>query len=312
MHTLELRIYGDIDVGSPEGVSADAVVRQIKNATHAKRISVSINSAGGNMFSGIAIFNALKDHPAEVIVKVDGLAASAASIIAMAGDTIEMGDGSFLMVHQASALVVGNAKDMIQMGGILDKCDGEIIDVYARRAKKPVETVRGWVEAETWFTGPEAVEAGLADTASKFNKSVAAPAAHALAGSTSKFKRVPAPLRQAIAAHYSAPKAPDPAKMAKLQAWHNRLLGEMAGDHAARERMARHQAAGTNPFVVDDLEDEPVVNPFTPKQGSAPGKPNPFRPKDGGRPVPPGVAHFLPKGDDDDGPVNPFLPKGDD
>jgi len=302
MHTLELRIYGDIDVGgSPEGVSADAVVRQIKNATHAKRISVSINSAGGNMFSGIAIFNALKDHPAEVIVKVDGLAASAASIIAMAGDTIEMGEGSFLMVHQASALVVGNAQDMAQMSGILDKCDSEITGIYARRTGKSVETVRAWVDAETWFTGPEAVEAGLADSAAKFTKTVAAPAAHALAGSASKFKRVPDALRRAIAAHYSAPKAPDPAKMAELQAWHNRLLGEMAGERDARERMSRRQAAVTaktkrNPFILSDVDNEVT------------GKPNPFRPKDGERPVPPGVAHFMPKGDGEAA-GNPFLPK---
>jgi ATP-dependent protease ClpP protease subunit len=298
MHTLELRIYGDIDVGvgSPEGVSADAVVRQIKNATHAKTISVSINSAGGNMFSGIAIHNALKDHPARVTVKVDGLAASAASIIAMAGDTIEMGDGAFMMVHRAHGLAYGHRGDLRELADVLEKADGEITGIYARRTGKSVETVRGWVDAETWFTGPEAVEAGLADTASKFNKSVAAPAAHALAGSTSKFKRVPAPLRQAIAAHYSAPKAPDPAKMAKLQAWHNRLLGEMAGERDARERMARRQAAGENPFVAADFEDEPIVNPFRPKPDAEPDLSNPFLPK--GEPEAEGSNPFLPKGDD--------------
>ena len=134
-----------------------------------------------------------------------------------------------------------------------------------------------------------------------------APAAHALAGSTSKFKRVPAPLRQAIAAHYSAPKAADPAEMARLQAWHDRLVAEVR----TKERVETLQAAGVNPFMVDALDDEPVVNPFTPKAGSAPGKVNPFLPKDGERPVPASVAAFMPKGDDDNQ-GNPFLPKGDD
>ena len=314
MHTLELRIYGDIDVGSPEGVSADAVVRQIKNATHAKRIDVSINSAGGSMFSGIAIFNALKDHPAEVTVKVDGLAASAASIIAMAGDTIEMGEGSFLMVHRASGFVYGQADDMLKTAEILEKADGEIIDVYARRSKKPVETVRGWVEAETWFTGQEAVEAGLADRIVQTPKALE-NAVRALAGAQHAVfnsARVPQILAKALEAHKKRPAAAvpagaDPAEMARLQAWHDRLVAEVR----TKERVETLQASGVNPFMVDALDDEPVVNPFTPKAGSAPGKVNPFLPKDGERPVPASVAAFMPKGDDDNQ-GNPFLPKGDD
>jgi ATP-dependent protease ClpP protease subunit len=293
---LELDLYGTVGSIWDDGINAAKVVALLRNAEDVTEIECRINSMGGNAFDGIAIMNALKDHPAKVTVKVDGLAASAASIIAMAGDTIEMGDGAFMMVHQASALVVGNAQDMAQMSGILDKCDGEITGIYARRTGKSVETVRGWVNAETWFTGPEAVEAGLADKSAKFTKTVAAPAAHALAGSASKFKRVPAPLRQAIAAHYSAPKAPDPAKMAKLQAWHNRLLGEMAGERDARERMARRQAAGENPFVAADFEDEPIVNPFRPKPDAEPDLSNPFLPK--GEPEAEGSNPFLPKGDD--------------
>jgi hypothetical protein len=120
----------------------------------------------------------------------------------MAGDTIEMGDGAFMMVHQASALVVGNAQDMAQMSGILDKCDGEITGIYARRTGKSVETVRGWVNAETWFTGQEAVEAGLADKAvadpESKNKAAEALAGH---GAIFNFANLPESLRNLVEAH---------------------------------------------------------------------------------------------------------------
>jgi len=199
---LELDLYGTVGSFWDDGINAAKVVALLRNAEDVTEIECRINSMGGNAFDGIAIFNALKDHPAKVTVKVDGLAASAASIIAMAGDTIEMGDGAFMMVHQASALVVGNAQDMAQMSGILDKCDGEITGIYARRTGKSVETVRGWVNAETWFTGPEAVEAGLAD------KAVADPeskikAAEALAGHGAifNFAHLPESLRNLVEAH---------------------------------------------------------------------------------------------------------------
>jgi ATP-dependent protease ClpP protease subunit len=298
MHTLELRIYGDIDVGSPEGVSADAVVRQIKNATHAKTISVSINSAGGNMFSGIAIHNALKDHPARVTVKVDGLAASAASIIAMAGDTIEMGEGSFLMVHRAHGLAYGHRGDLRELADVLEKADGEIVSLYAGRTKKPLATVRGWVDAETWFTGQEAVEAGLADRIVQTPKALE-NAVRALAGAQHAVfnsARVPQILAKALEAHKKRPAAAvpagaDPAEMARLQAWHDRLVAEAR----IKERVEARQAAG--------------VNPFLPKQGSAPDmSSNPFVPREDDTAIPPGVARFMPKDDGDDK-VNPFLPK---
>ncbi|NLE67664.1 MAG: Clp protease ClpP, partial [Lentisphaerae bacterium] len=99
MKSLELDLYGD--VGAVDGIDPAKVVALLRGAPDAKRINIRLNSPGGSAFDGIAIFNALKDHPAKVTVKVDGLAASAASIIAMAGDTIEMGEGSFLMVHRA-------------------------------------------------------------------------------------------------------------------------------------------------------------------------------------------------------------------
>lgn len=199
---LELDLYGTVGSIWDDGINAAKVVALLRNAEDVTEIECRINSMGGNAFDGIAIMNALKDHPAEVTVKVDGLAASAASIIAMAGDTIEMGEGSFLMVHRASGFVYGQADDMLKTAEILEKADGEIIDVYARRSKKPVETVRGWVEAETWFTGQEAVDAGLADKAvadpESKNKAAEALAGH---GAIFNFANLPESLRNLVEAH---------------------------------------------------------------------------------------------------------------
>ena len=286
MKSLELDLYGD--VGAVDGIDPAKVVALLRGAPDAKRINIRLNSPGGSAFDGIAIFNALKDHPAKVTVKVDGLAASAASIIAMAGDTIEMGEGSFLMVHRAHGLAYGHRDDLRELADVLEKADGEIIDVYARRSKKPVETVRGWVEAETWFTGQEAVEAGLADKVAK-DPGALARAAKALAtakGPVLDALHLPEKLKNAIEAVPAAkPKAAPKAVTAK---------------------------ARRNPFVLSDVDEAPgKANPFAPKAGSAPGKVNPFLPKDGERPVPASVAAFMPKGDDDDGLGNPFLPKKD-
>ena len=199
---LELDLYGTVGSFWDDGINAAKVVALLRNAEDVTEIECRINSMGGNAFDGIAIMNALKDHPAEVTVKVDGLAASAASIIAMAGDTIEMGEGSFLMVHRASGFVYGQADDMLKTAEILEKADGEIIDVYARRSKKPVETVRGWVEEETWFTGQEAVDAGLADKAvadpESKNKAAEALAGH---GAIFNFANLPESLRTLVEAH---------------------------------------------------------------------------------------------------------------
>ena len=287
---LELDLYGTVGSIWDDGINAAKVVALLRNAEDVTEIECRINSMGGNAFDGIAIMNALKDHPAEVTVKVDGLAASAASIIAMAGDTIEMGEGSFLMVHRASGFVYGQADDMLKTAEILKKADGEIIDVYARRTGKPVETVRAWVDAETWFTGQEAVEAGLAD------KVVSDP------GATAK-----------------AVKALASAKGPVLDALHlpERLKNALEAVPAAKPKAAPKAVtakARRNPFVLSDADEAAdKVNPFLPKQGSAPDmSSNPFVPREDDTAIPPAVARFLPKGDDDDGPGNPFLPKGDD
>ncbi|MFI8664238.1 head maturation protease, ClpP-related [Rhodococcus qingshengii] len=141
---------------------ATSIASQIKDLD-TDRIVVRINSPGGSAFDGIAIMNALRSHEASVTIRVDGLAASAASVIAMAGDEIIMGPGSQMMIHEAWSYTSGDAAYLRAEADRLDKISDSMATLYARRAKGDVDEWRALVAAETWFTAEEAVTAGLAD-----------------------------------------------------------------------------------------------------------------------------------------------------
>lgn len=157
--TAELYIYDEIGYF---GVTAADLVNELKGVT-AKSINVRVNSPGGDVFDGIAILNALRQHPAAVNVVVDSLAASAASFIAMAGDTVTMAPNSQMMIHAASGLTIGNASDMREMADLLDKMTTNIASIYAGRAGGKVEDWLTAMNTETWYSAEEAVAAGLAD-----------------------------------------------------------------------------------------------------------------------------------------------------
>jgi ATP-dependent protease ClpP protease subunit len=178
----ELMVLGEIGWE----VTAKSVKEQLKDMGKGP-VTVQINSPGGDAFEGIAIYNLLKDHPAKVSVKVLGLAASAASVIAMAGDDIEMGVGAMLMIHSAWGLVAGNKKDLQEFASILDSLDTSIAELYSRRSGKDVKSVMKLMEAETWLTAGEAVAEGFADSMSpdedeedkkKARNSMSMPTAH--------------------------------------------------------------------------------------------------------------------------------------
>ncbi|MFD0053035.1 head maturation protease, ClpP-related [Streptomyces sp. NPDC127168] len=164
----EVMIYDE--VGGWFGCTADDLIAELKQVT-APRMRVRINSPGGSVFEGIAIANALRAHPATVTVQVDAIAASIASVIAMAGDRIEMAPNSMLMIHDASGLCWGNAADMDEMSELLDLISDNIADSYAARAGGTREQWRERMRAETWYLPEDAVDNGLADEA------VAAPKA---------------------------------------------------------------------------------------------------------------------------------------
>lgn len=158
--TADLYIYDAID--SWFGVSAETLVQDLAGLD-VEQLNVYINSPGGSVFDGLAILNALRRHPAHVTVTVDGLAASAASFIAMGGDEVVMGRNSELMVHDASGICIGNAADMQVMAEDLARVSDNIASIYAERAGGDVKAWREVMLAETWYTAQEAVDAGLAD-----------------------------------------------------------------------------------------------------------------------------------------------------
>lgn len=134
------------------------ILRSIGNSD----IVVNINSPGGDFFEGVAIYNLLREHKAKVTVKVVGLAASAASIIAMAGDEIQMGDGAFFMIHNAWAVTVGNRHDLKAAAETLTPFDEAMANVYAARSGISAKEAARLMDAETWLNASNAVAQGFA------------------------------------------------------------------------------------------------------------------------------------------------------
>lgn len=159
-NSADLYIYDAID--SWFGVSAETLVQDLAGLD-VQQLNVFINSPGGSVFDGLAILNALRRHKAHVTVTVDGLAASAASFIAMGGDEIVMSRNAEMMVHDASGLCIGNAGDMATMADDLTRISDNLASIYAERAGGDVKAWRDVMLAETWYTAQEAVDAGLAD-----------------------------------------------------------------------------------------------------------------------------------------------------
>lgn len=157
--TASVYVYDEIGYW---GVSASDFVRDLQGIS-AANIELHLNSPGGEVFDGIAIYNALRDHPANITVYVDGLAASAASFIAMAGDTVKIARNAQIMIHDAITVVIGNAADLVREAEMLDKVSDNIADIYAQRAGGTVKQWRKAMQAETWYSAEEAVAAGLAD-----------------------------------------------------------------------------------------------------------------------------------------------------
>jgi ATP-dependent Clp endopeptidase proteolytic subunit ClpP len=144
------------------GVSAQQFIRELRDVT-ASRITLRVNSPGGEVYDGIAIYNLLRSHPAHVTTYVDGIAASIASVIALAGDRVVMQPHSQMMIHDPWGMCIGNASDMTDMAARLGKHADDIAAAYADRAGGTVAEWRERMAAEVWYSAEETVEAGLAD-----------------------------------------------------------------------------------------------------------------------------------------------------
>ena len=147
--------YGD-------GVTASRISAALRSIGGAD-VTVNINSPGGDMFEGLAIYNLLREYEGKVTVKVLGLAASAASIIAMAGDEVQIGRGAFLMIHNCWVYAMGNRHDLQQIAADMVPFDKAMNDIYGARTGLDAATIDAMMDAETYIGGSDAVEKGFAD-----------------------------------------------------------------------------------------------------------------------------------------------------
>ncbi|HBX5896927.1 peptidase S14 ClpP [Klebsiella pneumoniae] len=146
-----------------EGITAKRIAGALR-AMNGADVTVNINSPGGDMFDGLAIYNLLREYEGHVTVKVLGIAASAASIIAMAGDDIQIGRGAFLMIHNCWLYAMGNRHDFAELAQSLEPFDTAMADIYAARSGLDIAAVQKLMDAESYIGGSDAVAKGLADS----------------------------------------------------------------------------------------------------------------------------------------------------
>ncbi|CAM3383785.1 ATP-dependent protease ClpP, protease subunit [Paracoccus aminovorans] len=186
----EVAIYDEIGA---YGVSAKGFLAELGALPEGTPVDLRLNSPGGSVFDAVAIHNALKRHEGTITVWIDGIAASAASYIAMAGDEIVMPENAFLMIHDPAGLVMGTAEDMRAMAEALDKVKGSLVSGYAAKSGRSAEEVSALMAAETWFGAADAVAQGFADR-------LIEPVRIAAAFDIGRFRNAPPVLVEAIEA----------------------------------------------------------------------------------------------------------------
>jgi len=146
-----------------EGMTANIVSAVLRRVGADKPVTVFINSPGGDVFEGFAIYNLLRAHKGEVTVKVVGMAASAASLIAMAGDRVEVARAGFLMIHNTWAAVIGNRNDLRKASDELEQFDSAMVSIYEARTGIDASALSDMLDNESWLAGKDAIAKGFAD-----------------------------------------------------------------------------------------------------------------------------------------------------
>jgi ATP-dependent Clp endopeptidase proteolytic subunit ClpP len=188
-NSAAISIYSDI---GEWGLTASDFQKSLNELGKPRELQITISSNGGDIPSGFAIYNTLDRHPAKKIVTVDGIAASMASVIAMAGDEIIMPSNSMLMIHNPWGTVGGDSETLISFGEALAKMRDQIAETYAARSGQPLDDVLAMMSRETWLTAQEAVDMGFADRVEESRKMAALV-------NTSKFLNTPLALRKLTA-----------------------------------------------------------------------------------------------------------------
>ena len=163
--SAEVHIYDVIGEDWMGGISAKQFVDDI-NSLNVKQLNVHINSPGGDVFDGTAMYNALVNHKAQVTTFIDGAAISMASVVAMAGDHIVMAENAMFMIHNPWTLAMGDANEFRKTADVLDKTKLNLLAAYTKQSDAGQDTISKMMDAETWMTGPEALENGFVDEVS--------------------------------------------------------------------------------------------------------------------------------------------------
>lgn len=170
----EILIYAQIgDTMWDEGVSAGQIKAELDEAD-GEDVNVRINSAGGSVFEGYAIYSLLKDYKGKVTIIIDSLCASIASVIAMAGDEIQIADNGMVMIHNPMGGAFGGSDEMRKTANLLDKIQLQIMDTYAKRTGLDQETIAKMMAEETWFNATEAMQYHFADSSTGLNSDMTA------------------------------------------------------------------------------------------------------------------------------------------
>lgn len=237
----EVLIYDEIGA---YGVSAKGFLAELGALPDGVPVDLRLNSPGGSVFDAVAIYNALQRHDGTITVWIDGVAASAASYVAMAGDEIVMPENAFLMIHDPSGLVMGTATDMREMADTMDKIAGGMIRGYATRSGRTEEEIAALMAAETWFDAEAALEAGLATR-------MIEPVRIAASFGIGRFRNAPPALAEAIA---------DPAFESDQDV--NEAAGDVEGDEIRDEALEIHGEPEPAPGTPPSLD--PVVTGIDP------------------------------------------------
>lgn len=210
----DIYFYGDIVSDSWEAWTDEDQypdnVKNLLNDCNGKDLNIYINSGGGNVFAGVAVYNILKRYSGKKTVYVDGLAASVASVIALAGDRVVIPKNAFFMIHKPWSVCVGNANDMQKEIEVLNTVENSILSIYEKHIKGgiSIDTIADMVNAETWLTGEQAAQ--------YFNVEIAEEKQIAACADLSRFRNTPKNLK--VRAAHSRDDKHNAATAAKIKA----------------------------------------------------------------------------------------------
>ena len=267
--TAEITIYEEIGF---YGVTAKTFLDELKSVGN-RKITLRLNSPGGDVFEGLPIYNRLKEHPGGVEVRIDGLAASMASVIAMAGAPVKIAENALIMIHNPAGFVMGESGDMREFADVLDKIRTSLVSAYTKKTGQTDAKIIAMMDAETWLTAAEALDLGFVDE-------VTAPLKIAARFDTSKFRNAPPapkpptqplmiPLRSALITALSLTDPADkPLTDAQIMSSFVTALGDVSAIVTARDTAVTNLATVTGERETQKITSTNLQTLLTAAQGA--------------------------------------------